>query len=212
MTTLRVCFIGDSHTLGTNDDDFLGWPGRVMQRERQAGHDLTMYNLGIRGDTSRMIEKRWRAEAEARLPAENPRSLVFSFGCNDMAMQDGELRNSPEIAAASAKRIISAAKAWLPTLWVSPLPLNDDDMPYSSAPGRARFLSTSRNAQLSDTFQLIAKELDVPYLDLITPLSAHSDWPKYFVKGDGVHPKGAGYAMIAEHVIGWDAWRQWFGS
>ena len=86
MTELRVCFIGDSLVLGTGDDDFLGWPGRVMQRERQAGHDLTMCNLGIRGDTTTMIETRWRAEAEARMPAETPCALVFSFGCNDMAM------------------------------------------------------------------------------------------------------------------------------
>ncbi len=210
MTALRVCFIGDSLVLGTGDDDFLGWPGRVMQRERHAGHDVTMYNLGIRGDTTTMIEARWRAEAEARLPAENPAALVFSFGCNDMAMENGQLRNVQEDAVASAKRMIAEAKAWLPTLWIGPTPVNDDDMPFSSAPGRARYLSSSRNVQLSDMFEDAAAELGVPYLDLFTPLMANSDWPKYYVKGDGVHPTRDGYAIVAEHVIGWDAWRAWF--
>lgn len=210
MTELRICFIGDSLVLGTGDDDFLGWPGRVMQRERQAGHDLTMCNLGIRGDTTTMIESRWRAEAEARMPAENPCALAFSFGCNDMAMDGGALRNSPEEAVASATRIISEAKDWLPTLWIGPPPVNDNDMPFSSAPGRERFLSSSRNVQLSDMFQNVAAELDVPYLDIFTPLSAHSDWPKYYNKGDGVHPTRDGYAIMADHIIGWDAWRKWF--
>lgn len=210
MTELRVCFIGDSLVLGTGDDEFLGWPGRIMQRERQVGHDVTMCNLGIRGDTTTMIEKRWRAEAEVRMPAENPCALVFSFGCNDMAMDGGKLRNTPEDTVASAKRMISEAKDWLPTLWVGPPPVNDDDMPFSSAPGRERFLSSSRNAQLSDMFEKTADELGVPYLDIFTPLSANSDWPKYYKKGDGVHPTSDGYAVIAEDIIGWDGWRKWF--
>jgi acyl-CoA thioesterase-1 len=210
MTELRVCFIGDSLVLGTGDDDFQGWPGRVMHRERQAGHDVTQYNLGIRGDTTTMIEARWRAEAEARLPSGNPRALVFSFGCNDMAMDGGELRNTPEDAVASARRMINEAKEWLPTLWIGPMPVNDDDMPFSSAPGRERYLSSSRNVQLSDMFEDAAADLGVPYLDLFTPLMANSDWPQFYIKGDGVHPTRDGYATIAEHVIGWDAWRAWF--
>ena len=159
MTALRICFIGDSLVLGTGDDDFLGWTGRVAQRERTAGHDISLYNLGIRGDTTTMIEARWRAEAEARLPAENNRALVFSFGCNDMAMQDSQLRNTPEDAVASARRMIAEAKEWLPTLWIGPMPVNDDDMPFSSAPGRQRYLSSSRNVQLSDMFEEAAADL-----------------------------------------------------
>jgi acyl-CoA thioesterase-1 len=212
MTTLRVCLIGDSLVLGTGDEEFLGWPGRVMQRERAAGHDVTMYNTGIRGDTTTMIEARWRVEAEARLPAENPCALVFSFGCNDMAMQNGELRNTPEDAVASARRMISEAKDWLPTLWIGPLPVNDDDMPFSSAPGRERFLSSSRNAQLSDMFENVADELGVPYLDIFTLTAADPGWSSHYIKGDGVHPRGGGYAIVAEHVIGWDAWRKWFDA
>ncbi len=210
MTTLRVCFVGDSLLLGTGDDDFLGWPGRVMQRERQAGHDVTMYNLGIRGDTSKMIAARWRAECEARLPKDNPRALVFSFGCNDMAMENGELRVPVEESVATARAMMSAVKAWLPTLWVGPMPVNDDDMPFSSAPGRARFLSSSRNAVLGDMYEEVADELGIPYLDVFTPLAANSDWPKYYIKGDGVHPRREGHAMMADLIIGWDAWRKWF--
>lgn len=210
MTEMRVCFIGDSLVLGTGDEKFLGWPGRVMQREREAGHDVTIYNTGIRGDTTTMIEARWRIEAEARLPSENPCGLVFSFGCNDMAMDNGELRNSPEEAVASARRMISEAKDWLPTLWVGPMPVNDDDMPFSSAPGRERFLSSSRNVQLSDMFQELANELGVPYLDIFTPTASDPNWAQHYIPGDGVHPRGSGYAAVAEHFIGWDAWRKWF--
>lgn len=210
MTQIRICFVGDSLTLGTGDELFLGWPGRACQREHQAGHEVSLYNIGIRGDTTTMIEKRWRAEAEARLPKENNCALVFSFGCNDMAMDGGQLRNSPEEACASARRMIAEAKKWLPVLWVGPMPVNDDDMPFSSAPGRQRYLSSSRNATLSDSFEHIAHELGVPYFDLFTPLATDPAWGSSYIKGDGVHPRGSGYAIIAEHIVGWDAWRKWF--
>ena len=49
---LRMCFVGDSLLLGTNDDNYRGWPGRLCQRERETGHDVSLYNLGIRADTS----------------------------------------------------------------------------------------------------------------------------------------------------------------
>jgi len=52
---LRMCFVGDSLLLGTNDDNYLGWPGRLCRREREAGHDVSLYNLGIRADTSEKI-------------------------------------------------------------------------------------------------------------------------------------------------------------
>lgn len=210
MTDIRIGFVGDSLTLGTGDEAFLGWPGRACQREVQAGHDVSLYNLGIRADTTTMIEARWRAEANERLKPENNCALIFSFGCNDMAMENGTLRNAPEDACASARRMITEAKAWLPTIWVGPMPVNDDDMPVSSAPGRERYLSSSRNAVLSDMFQEIAAELEVPYLDIFTPLASNPEWQNCYIKGDGVHPIGRGYAIVAEHIVGWDAWRAWF--
>ena len=101
----------------------------------------------------------------------------------------GVLRNTPEEAVASATRMISEAKDWLPTLWIGPPPVNDDDMPFSSAPGRERFLSSSRNVQLSDMFQDVAADLGVPYLDIFTPLSAHSDGPNIIPKAMAFTPR-----------------------
>jgi acyl-CoA thioesterase I len=88
----RLCFIGDSLTNGTGDDEALGWPGRIVAKARAQGHDVTLYNLGIRRDTSADIASRWRAEVERRLPpmyrAEG--RLAFCFGTNDCA-DDGNV-------------------------------------------------------------------------------------------------------------------------
>ncbi|MGH6975830.1 MAG: GDSL-type esterase/lipase family protein, partial [Stellaceae bacterium] len=79
---LRIGFFGDSFVNGFGDPDSLGWVGRVGAAAIARGHDVTIYNAGIRGNTSTDVRDRWRDEAVHRLPAAHPRALVFSFGVN----------------------------------------------------------------------------------------------------------------------------------
>ena len=67
MVQIRIGFVGDSITHGTGDETLLGWPYRVGQAEVMRGHDVTVYNLGIRADTSELVAERWQAECRARL-------------------------------------------------------------------------------------------------------------------------------------------------
>ena len=65
LPDIRVCFLGDSFTLGTGDDTGLGWPGRVYAAERGRGVNLTAYNLGVRGQTGAQIAERAAGEVGA---------------------------------------------------------------------------------------------------------------------------------------------------
>ena len=64
---MRICFIGDSFVNGTGDDDCLGWTGRICSAARRRGRDITLYNLGIRRDTTADIAARWEREAKSGL-------------------------------------------------------------------------------------------------------------------------------------------------
>ena len=209
MTALRICFVGDSLVLGTNDHDFQGWPGRLAHREVQAGHDVTVYNLGIRADTSAMVAARWRSECEARLPDIHNGALVFSFGTNDMAIENGALRVPLEKSCSIAHKMMSAAKAWKPTLWIGIPPVDDTRQPFRAGSVEYDFAS-ERSSQLNDAYAKIANELDIPYFDLFTILNESTSWLDAFAGDDGVHPLHTGYAQIAERLTGWDAWRAWF--
>ncbi len=199
MTVLRICFVGDSITNGRLDDDYLGWSGRLCRAERARGHDLTLYNLGVRRDTSRDIERRWEAECTARLPQEFAGGLVFSFGVNDTADDAGNGRVSIEESVAAARRMLTRAAAWRPVLWVGPSP----GTPESDSAWNARI------CKYSERYASLAGELDLPYLDLFPLLIRESGWQAALRAGDGVHPSGAGYAIIATAVAGWPAWRRW---
>ena len=199
--TTRICFVGDSLTVGTNDAEFLGWPGRICQRETSRGHEVSLYNLGIRAETSSQIRPRWRAECTPRLPDEFDGRLVMSFGVNDSVEQaDGTLRVSFDESMENARAMIAEAKAWKPVLWISPLPTPDLRQPFQPSPEIFYSFDTTRCARLSEGFKDIANELSVPYLDVFIQQE----------EGDGVHPTANGYAMVADRVEAWDAWRAWW--
>ena len=193
---MRICFFGDSYVNGTGDPTGLGWVGRVSAAARRRGHDLTTYSLGIRRDTSADIAARWPEEATRRLPAEFDGRLVFSFGVNDCTDENGGPRIPAERSLENARAVLGAAKTGSPTLMLGPPPL-------------PRAAAETRIAALSHALAGLAEALGVPYLDLYTPLAAIALWRLELAAGDGAHPGAAGYALIADLVEGWPAWRAW---
>jgi lysophospholipase L1-like esterase len=211
MTALRIGFIGDSITAGTGDDAWLGWPGRLCAAERRRGHDVTLYNLGIRGDTSALIAPRWRAECAARLPEIHPAALVFAFGINDTAQEaDGSLRVPPDRSVAIARQILSEAQAWKPTLMIGPTPLLSERVALNFQPSSPREMRDDRIAATSKAYKALCAEIGVPYLDLFAALPDDARFRAAMAQGDGVHPTADGYAAIAELIGQWPAWRRWF--
>ena len=210
MATLRICFIGDSITVGSGDAGFLGWPGHLCVAETARGHDLTLYNNGVRGDTSAMIRPRWRAEADVRLPDHVNGCLVFSFGVNDMAEESGAgIRVPVEESVANARAMLTAARDWLPTLMMGPIPVIEDMQPYIFPNGIAYDFNNARIADLNGRYAALCEELDLPYLDLFHTLHGNSAWEASQRGCDGVHVLGDGYAMIAALVAEWPGWRAW---
>jgi lysophospholipase L1-like esterase len=210
MTALRICFVGDSITNGTLDEAYLGWPGRLCEAERKRGHDVTLYNLGIRADTTALIAARWEAECRARLPAHTPGALVFAFGVNDTAEEGGTLRVPHDRSLDNARKMIGQARDWLPVLWVGPAPLDEEQQPLRPAPGIEYSFHNQRIKALSDDYAALADEVGVPYLSIFDSLATDPRWLQALRDGDGVHPTGDGYRAMYELISVWPAWRAWF--
>ena len=210
MTALRVCFIGDSITVGTNDPTFLGWPGRLCAREVAKGHDLTCYNLGIRADTAALIAARWRAECASRLPDPHPGAILFAFGANDSAIEEGlGTRATLDGSVAAARAILTEAMAWKPVLWVGPAPIDEARQPFESTGGVSYDFRNGRVAELSAAYAELAAEIGVAYLDTYAALATDPGWLDHFAGADGVHPDTAGYEILCGLVEAWPSWRVW---
>jgi acyl-CoA thioesterase-1 len=205
--------VGDAFTAGAGDETALGWVGRLAAREWARGHDVTAYNLGIRGDSTRDIRARWRSECERRLPPTASARLVFMFGGNDAKEVAGRGVEVPlEESVANARAIIAEARAWHPALWLSLIPM-DDRVPYPRLlPGDpdVRF-DNGRQAEYTRRYAEVARVLGVPFLDLHAPLLADPDWTGRLTQaGDGSNPAAEGYERIARLVEAWPPWRAWF--
>jgi len=205
---IDTCFVGASTVEGMGDEQGLGWPGRLHRREAVDG--LVFYNLGVRGQAARAVADRCLAECAVRLPDSVPGLVVISFGNNDIAeFDDGTTRTPVGETLAIAVEAVTRAASWRQTLWVGPVPVDETRMPFFS-----RLLQknlTYRNARiqhLNGAFARAAQRIGVPYLDLVTPLSGNPEYLAAIAKGDGLHPNGRGYDIIAQTVHDWSGWRK----
>ena len=210
MTAIRIAFFGDSITHGVGDARGIGWPGRLAERARQRGDDLTCYNLGIRAETSAQIAARWQAESTARLPREARRAILFSFGLNDATRVEGALRVPLQRSEEIARAMIAEASGLCPVLWIGPTPVDESTQPLRSSLGILQTKNNTETARYDAIFRHIAKELSVPYLSLLDALGNIPAWPRLL--SDGVHPTAEGYDIMAAAVAEWPAWRTLFDA
>ena len=214
MVQIRIGFVGDSITHGTGDETLLGWPYRVGQAEVMRGHDVTVYNLGIRADTSELVAERWQAECRARLKPSFACATVFAIGINDSAHEKSEAMDGRRIELARSLEIIggmlSKAEEFGPVLWIGPTPVVEAMMPITRLPG---VIYDFRNDAIGDynrAYVAKAANLGVPYLDLFKPLGADPAWEAALRKSDGLHPNAQGYEMMAARIGDWPGWRGLF--
>jgi lysophospholipase L1-like esterase len=196
---MRICFIGDSFVNGTGDPKCLGWTGRICVAAKQSGSDLTYYNLGIRGDTTQDILYRWQAEVKCRLKIEHGGRIVFSFGTNDTTIENGTRRIKADESLNNTRQILTSARQMYPVMMVSPPPINDVEQ-------------NLRTQELSSRIALLCQEINIPYLDVFTPLQNSSIWLEEVAAVDGAHPGAAGYGELAILVQNWSIWSDWIVS
>lgn len=214
MVQIRIGFIGDSITHGTGDETLLGWPMRVGQAEVTRGHDVTVYNLGIRADTSVLIEPRWEAECRARLKPGYTCATVFAVGINDSAHEKSEAMDGQRVPLEQSLDLIGGmltkAKEFGPVLAIGPTPVVEAMMPLDRLPGVIYDFRNDDIAAYSAAYAKLATGLDVPYLDVFTPLSADPAWDAALRASDGLHPTAAGYELMAALIGDWSGWRSLF--
>lgn len=198
MSDVRVTFFGDSIVAGVGDPQGAGWVGRVVAGAFSAGVPLTAYNLGVRRETSADVLARWEAEIAPRLIDAADCRLVFCFGANDATWENGGPRVEPAQSLENLARVLATARQRaLPVLVVGPPPVGDP-------------AQRDRIGTLSAGFREIAARHGAPYVELAGPLRRSPVWKRELEAGDGAHPGGDGYALVADLVM--EAWLTWLSA
>jgi lysophospholipase L1-like esterase len=187
---MRLIAFGDSFVAGVGDPQHLGWVGRALAGRRE----VTLYNLGVRRETSSDVAARWRAEAAPRLTDQEPCRILFSLGVNDGALEDGAQRVAPARSLLNVRALLTDAARLCPVLLVGPPPVAD-----AGAAARAE--------ALNENLKLLAARLNTPFIDVFRPLAADGLWVREAKAFDGAHPGAAGYQRLADLVAAHPAWR-----
>ncbi len=104
----KICIFGDSITEGFNDFKYGGWANRFKKWYENKDDENSVYNLGISGDNTEDLLKRFEIEAEAREPG----VIIFAIGVNDSAYRESlkgnrinfeQFKNNLEIILQKAK-------------------------------------------------------------------------------------------------------------
>jgi lysophospholipase L1-like esterase len=192
---MRLIAFGDSFVAGVGDPDHLGWVGRALAGRR----DVTLYNLGVRRETSADVAQRWRREAEPRLTDQEPCRILVSLGANDCLTEAGAPRIAPAKSLLNVRAILSEAQRLRPVLMVGPPPMVDGGC-------------AARTEALNEALGLLCVRLKTPFIDVYRPLAADGLWLREAQAFDGAHPSAAGYQRMADLVAAHPAWRTFMES
>jgi lysophospholipase L1-like esterase len=187
---MRLIAIGDSFVAGVGDPDHLGWVGRALRGRRA----VTLYNLGVRRETSSEIAARWRQEAAPRLTDQEPCRILVSLGVNDCLTEGGAQRVAPAQTLLNIRTLLVDAAQLCPVLLTGPPPICD-----AGAAARAE--------ALNENLKLLCARLMTPFIDVYRPLAADGLWLAEAEAYDGAHPGAAGYQRLADLVAAHPAWR-----
>ncbi len=191
---LRICFLGDSLTLGASDSACLGWPGRLSQMTMGWGIAVTCYNLGIRRETTSGLQERIGGEVTGRFDGGFEKRIVIAAGFNDTNIDGGQQRVATDQSIRNMAEILAWSHAVAKTLLIG---LTADADP----------LRDQRNAELSAAIAAVAEGIGIDYIALQDFTRSDPYWLSQAAANDGVHPLDEAYAAVAGHIFASPLWR-----
>ena len=194
-----LCF-GDSITFGRGEQPCLSWVGRLKDYFEPQDFWNCVYNLGIPGDTSADLLKRFDAEAKPRTKSlrQDKYVMIVAIGINDSRWDGMPEDNKPRITKGefdkNVKELIKKAKSYKTDLiFIGLTPIDESKtLPFEE--------TSFKNEKIKSFNEIIKKDCEdnnVLFLDLFEKLN-NEDWPSMLA--DGVHPNAKGYDRIYELV------------
>ncbi|MDV3755260.1 peptidase [Elizabethkingia anophelis] len=194
-----LCF-GDSITYGEYDGVSGGWTD-ILKRYFHSRfineniEELNVFNLGIGGETTDGIVKRFSAEVAARTsPDQN--LIFFAYGANDVVLKEGYRMVESEKFKTNLREVIGRAKEITPDLHIiSILPVASAIDGITVPSGKQR--SNQIIEEYNQVLQEFAAQYGIAFINLYHSFFKEKD---ILLSDDGVHPNDKGYQFIAEHI------------
>lgn len=184
-------FLGDSITLGVNvapQESFVNkiYTGIIQKLpEKYPLPPTTLYNLGVRKNTTKNILERFEKEFQDRNFPNSKAHFILMCGVVDMVMPEDKTLLSLEESKKYFKQLLTSAKEKGNIFVISPSPVVNEN-------------HKERIANLILEQEKICQEMNIPYINIFQELDT-----KEFLEDlkDGIHPNEIGNVFIAEKVL-----------
>ncbi len=198
-----VFFFGDSIIQGFWDSDG-GWPGRVrksfdaMYLAGKSDNYSSFFNLGVDGDDTRNIAKRFDNEVAARFSGKDEIVFVFATGTNDTIFRQENNSSEPFEYVERLADLHGKAKKYSDRiLFVGLTPVQDEllnPMPWSET---GKCYSTERMRLFDETLRSFCSQRGAVYINVWNKFDEHD---LNDLMHDGVHPNSMGHEIIYNEV------------
>lgn len=195
----QILFFGDSIVYGAWDEEG-GWPQRLRRfldkkviNSNYEEYFIT-YNLGIDGDTSSGVLKRFDSEVGKRIPPEEESVFIFHIGDNDSLFDNKtkKFQIPKEIYEENLSEIFSKAKNYSEKIvFIGSFPVDESKTnPVSGVP------NCSYKNEYLEEYRKIAKKVCAKHNCYFLNLSEKIDEEKWVkLLPDGIHPNTEGYEI-----------------
>ena len=184
----KICIFGASVTWGEGDAEGGGWVAR-LQRYFKTGEDfdIIIYNLGISGDSTEDLLKRFKNECVAR----KPKIIIFAIGTNDSLYI--RTKNYPNISLGKFQNnlleLINQAKSFSDKIVFVGLTKVDETKVMPIPWAKEKFYDNENIAKYNLTLEKAAREHGLPFINLLDLLNAND-------LDDGLHPNSDGHKKM----------------
>ncbi len=199
---LKILCFGDSITLGEKDIEQGGWADRLKkdyfaQFVDSQTQKITLYNLGVGGETTDGLVRRFDTELRARNIKGQKLILVFAYGTNDIVIHKDKNIVPQSYYINNLKHCIEAAKKFkADILLLSLLPISDSIEGIVNQHGKLRFDHDIQAYNLS--LKNLSQEMNCEYMDLYASFIEHNK--QHCLSSDGVHPNSTGHHLLYQKI------------
>ncbi len=186
-----ICVFGDSIVWGASDEEMGGWVERLRTLFLR-GNDIEVYNLGISGNNTEKLIKRFEDEAKYR----GADILIFSIGTNDS--QYIESKNNPRVSLKKFKKNIEylikkSRKITNKIIFIGLIKVDESKtmpVPWSD---EKKYYDNENILKYNSVISEVCLEKNVYFLDIYNFLNNDD-------LDDGLHPNSNGHNKIFEKV------------
>jgi lysophospholipase L1-like esterase len=186
MSKKRLCVWGSSIARGTGDEAIGGWVERLRRDFEKSPVDVRVYNLGISGDTSSGLVKRFSVEYDAR----NPEIVLIAIGLNDSSFFTKKTKPRVDLKTYEKNLgfLYKKAKKKSKVLFVTLTPV--DESKVMPVPWRTEiYYSNDMIEKYNSALKKFCVKNSIPLIDLEGILKIKD-------LGDGLHPNSTGHKKM----------------